>query len=335
VTLKRAGAIWILVVCTVVAILGVLHAWTLWLAGSTSVITLISFPMDVTTYFLFTFALTAALIGGVCYLGFSHESLELPLFQLSKDLEQKLDAKGEEIKDSTDEALTKLGLREFQLKEGMKAVETKLGKLDVKLQEGLATQKKVSQAARRKLAALERKINKIQTTQKDLPTFKRQLEVVGTMEKDLKTIQGRIERIDSIPEPHLSSTDDLRVLEGKVLKRETVQQLKQNGVTKIADVLLKSPVEIAMTKTMSESEAQNLQSVIQMMMIPGIQHDEAVLLLKSGVNSKQELALQDTVSLVSRVARTADLYIDEGKIQETQKPSFEDVASWIRWAKTA
>jgi hypothetical protein len=298
-------------------------------------ITLLIFTMDVMSYLLLTLLITSALIGAVCYVGFSQESFELPLFQLSKDFEQKLDAKGEELKTSTDEALTKLGLREFQLKESMKSLEHRVVDLDAYLKESVDAQGKLSAAAQKKMAELERKINKIHTTQKDLPTLKQQLQVVGTIEKDLKSIQGRIERIDCVPEPHLASTDDVGVLEGKVLKPGTVQQLKQQGVEKIADVLLKSPVEIAMTKTMSESEAQNLQSVVQMMMIPGIQHEEAVLLLKSGVNSKQELALQDTFSLVSRVSRTADLYIEEGKIKENEKPSFEEIASWIRWAKTA
>lgn len=334
-TFKKAAAIWILVVFTLLTILGVLHAWTLWVNRSNTVITLFSVPMDVTTYFVFTLTITSALIGAVCYVGFSRESLDQPLFHLSRDLEEKLDVKGEEIKRSTDEALTKLGLREFQLKESMKGVEKRLAELDGKLNESLAAQEKLSETSQKKMAELERKINQIQSFQKDLPMLKRQLEVVGSIEKDLKNIQGRIERIDTVPDPHLTSTDDVRVLEGKVLKRDTVQQLKQRGIAKIADVLLRSPVEIAETGAMSESEARNLQSVTQMMMIPGIQHDEAVLLLKSGVNSKQELALQDTFNLVSRVSRTADIYIEEGKIKESEKPSFEEVASWIRWAKTA
>jgi hypothetical protein len=137
----------------------------------------------------------------------------------------------------------------------------------------------------------------------------------------------------AIPEPYITSTDGISVLEGKLLKRGTVRRLKSGGIQTIEDLLLKSPLEIAMTKTMSESEAKNLQSVIQLLMVPGIQHEDAVLLMKSGVNSKQELALQDTFSLGARLSKTAELYVKEGKINENEKPTLEEIASWIKLAK--
>lgn len=333
-TSKKAFAIWILIIFAFLAIFGVLHAWILWQIEGVGAVTIFSFSVEVITYFVATLIITFLFIGAVCYAIFRSESWNLPLYQLSKDFEEKLDEKSEEIKNSTDEALTKLGLREFQLKESMKVSQKKLDVLTKELKNSVGNHEKTLGAIQKKLMGIERKIEKIQTAQKELPKLKKKLLAIKSVEKDLKNIQSIVEKIDSIPKPYLTSTAEIKVLEGKLLKRGTVQQLKLNGIEKIEDLLLKSPLEIALTKTISESEARNLQSVIQLLMIPGVQHEDAVLLLKSGVNSKQELALQDIFSLGARVSKTAELYIEEEKIKENEKPTLEEVASWIKWAKT-
>jgi len=333
-TSKKALAVWILVIFCFLAFLSTFHAWILWQIEGVSMIPILSFQIEVTTYFLTTLTMTFFFIGAVCYVVFRSESLDLPLYQLSKDFEEKLDAKSEEIKSSTDEALTKLGLREFQLKESMKALQKKLGELDNKLKNSVDNHEKTFGTMQKKLVNIEHKIDKIQTVQKDLIGLKKKLNTVKSIGKNLESIQEIVEKLDSVPKPYLTSTNEIKALEGKLLKRGTVRQLKLSGVEKIEDLLLKSPVEIALTKTMTENEAKSLQSVIRLLMIPGIQHEDAVLLLKSGVNSKQELALQDTFSLGARISKVAELYIEEGKIKETEKPTLEKVASWIKWAKT-
>ncbi|MCK4478534.1 DUF4332 domain-containing protein [Candidatus Bathyarchaeota archaeon] len=332
-TSKKAFTVWILIIFTFLAILGTLHGWILWQIEDVSVITVLSFSLEVTTYFIATLTTTFFFIGAVCYVVFRGESLDLPLYQLSKDFEEQLDVKCEEIKNSTDEALTKLGLREFQLKESMKVLHKKFGELNNKLKKSMETHEKILKTTQKKLLGMEHKISKIQTSQKELPKLKKKLQAIEAVEEELKNIQEIMTKFNSIPEPCLKSTDGISVLEGKVLKRGTVRQLKLNGIEKIEDLLLKSPVEIALTKTMTEGEAKNLQSIIQLLMVPRVQHEDAVLLLKSGVNSKQELALQDTFSLGARVAKTAELYVKDGKIKEDEKPTLEEIALWIRLAK--
>jgi hypothetical protein len=252
---------------------------------------------------------------------------------MSKDFEEKLDAKGEEIKNSTTEALTKLGLQEFQLKESVGDLQQTFGVLKTKFEESSDHTEKALKTSKKKLATIERKLGKIETNQKDLPKLKRNLKAVEAVEKDLKKIQGVLENKDAIPKPYLSSTDDIKLLKDKVLTQSTIQRLKSNSINKVEDLLTRSPVELALTNAISETEAKNLQSVIQLLMIPGLQHKDAMLLLKSGVNSKQELAIQDMFTLGSRVSKVADLYEEVGKIEEDDKPTFEKVASWIKLAR--
>ena len=289
--------------------------------------------ISVATYFVLTLAATCCLLGAICYVVFSRSSLELSLYQLGKDIEERLDEESREIKDTTDRALTKLGLREFRLKESMKAFQERFEEFSNRMGEKLENQEKDLETARKKWTGIENKIDRLQTAQKELSNLRR-LQVIETVEKDLKGIKGIIEKFDSVPEPYLTSTDKIEALEGSVLKGETVLGLKSKGIEKIEDLLLRNPVEIGMTRIMSESEAKSLQSIIQLLMVPGVQREDAMLLLKSGVNSRQELALQDPFSLGAKISKTAELCVNEGKFNEEEKPSLEKIASWIKWAKT-
>ena len=289
--------------------------------------------ISVATYFFLTLAATCCLLGAICYVVFSRSSLELSLHQLGKDIEERLDEKSREIKDTTDRALTKLGLREFRLKESIKVFQERFEEFDNRMGEKLENHKKDIETARKKLTGIENKIDGLQDAQKDLSNL-RKLQVIETVEKDLKGIKGIMEKFDVIPEPYLTSTDKIEALKGSVLKEETVLGLKSKGIERIEDLLLRNPVEIAMTKIMSESEAKSLQSIMQLLMVPGIKREDAILLLKSGVNSRQELSLQDPFSLGAKVSRTAELCINEGKFNEKEKPSLEEITSWIKWAKT-
>jgi hypothetical protein len=284
-------------------------------------------------YFAGALLISFFFIGAVCYVVFNSEPLEMPLYRFSRDIEEKLDAKNEELLTSTDEALTKLGLKGFQTKESMQTLRDKVEGIEARLKESGEKHEKLHDISQKKLTDMERKLDGLQSVNKGLSSVEKRLQVLEGVERNLKDIQGIVERVDSAPKPFLNSTDDIGVLEGKILKSGTVKQLKLCGMPKIEDLLLKGPVEIAFSKAMSEGEAKSLQSVLQLLMIPGIEHEDAVLLLKSGVNSRQELALQEALSLGAKISKTAELYVKEGRIKECEKPSLEEIASWIRLAK--
>lgn len=332
-TSKKALSVWVLVVFTFIGILGTLHAWILWQTQGVAFVTIFSFEMEVMNYFVGALLTSFLFIGAVCYVVFSSEPLELPLYRFFRDFEEKLDANSEELLSSTDEALTKLGLKGFQSKESMQVLRDKVEGIEVRLKESGEKHEKSHDVSQKKLMDMERKLDGLQSVHKGVSSLERRLQVLEGVERDLKVIQGIVERVDSASKPFLSSTDGVDVLEGKMLKSGTVKQLKLSGMQKVEDLLLKGPVEIALSNAMSEGEAKSLQSVLQLLMIPGVQHEDAVLLLKSGVNSRQELALQETLSLGARISKTAELYVREGRIKECERPTLEEIASWIRLAK--
>jgi hypothetical protein len=333
-TSKKALKVWVLAIFMFMAVLGTLHAWILWQTQGIALITLFSFPMEVTNYFAAALLTSFSFVGAICYVVFNNEPLELPLYRLSKDFEEKLEVKNEELVNSTYEALTKLGLRGFQLKETMQTLQNNVEKMETRLKESEEKHERILNTSQKKLMDMERKLDGIQTIRNELSGLKKRWQILEGVDRNLKVIQGIVEKSDSVSKPYLSSTEDICILEGRILKPGTVNQLKLNGIEKVEDLLLKSPVEIGLTKVMSENEAKSLHCVLQFLMIPGIQHKDAVLLLKSGVNSRQELALQDALSLGARISKTSELYVKEGKIKDSEKPTLEEIASWIKWAKS-
>ncbi len=337
-TFRKAFTVWILIVFAFLGAFNILHSWILLYAEGAGF--MMGFPLlgntvslDVTFYLFGASIVTLMFMGVICYVVFHSDSLDLTLFQLAQSFEEKLDQKGEEMQASTTESLAKLGLREFQLKEDMKNLRKETAQLNNQLQKSIKNWGTNLDKTKKQLVLISRKTNDIQKDQKQLFKQKKKLTSTDSFEKKLKDIHEKIEEINSIPKPYLSSTDKIELLEGQILKKNTVQQLKSVGLEKIEDLLLKSPIEIVLTKVMSENEAKSLQSILQLLMVPGVEHEDAMLLLKSGVSSKQELGLQDSFSLGARISKTAEHYVKEGKIKENEKPTLEEIASWIKWAK--
>lgn len=297
-------------------------------------IVLFSIPIEITLYFLATLIISLSMIGAMCYTIFGNDPLDLHFHKLMEDLEGKLEADREDIKSTTEGSLAKLGLREFQTKDGIKNLQRRFEEKWIELEQTLKTHGKHLGATNKKLVHIERKVDQLKTAQRNLPKLEKKLATLKTVQDSLTGIKGVMQKIDSVPKPYVHSADKIERLKGSLLKQDTVQQLDQEGVKKVEDLLLKSPMEIAMTKAMSEAEAKDLQGIVQLLMVPGIQLDDAVLLLKSGINSKQELAMQESFNLGARISKTAEMYIREGKIRKREKPTLEEVDSWIRCART-
>ncbi|UCG37260.1 MAG: DUF4332 domain-containing protein [Candidatus Bathyarchaeota archaeon] len=333
-TSKRAFAIWIFTVLTSISALGTLHAWLSWQIQYLSTVTVFSFPLEVEVYFIMTLAATFIFSAAVCWLSVRDSSSDLHLSQLQEDFGKRLDAKCEEIMNSTDEAFARFGFRGFQQKDNLETLHGKIAKLEGEIEKSNKSNSQLLKGVQKTLTKMQSTISKVQTLERKLAGLQKGLKKIENVGDELSRTQQALAKSGSYPKPYVTSTDSLSALQGKLLKASTVAQLKKSGIEKIEDLLLKSPLEISVTDTMSESEATNLQSLVQLLMVPGIQHQDAVILLKSGVNSKQDLALQDTFNLGSKVARTAELYVKEGKISEDEKPTLEEISSWIQLART-
>ncbi len=331
---------WIFLTIVLFSGLSAIHAWTSFLAGGAGSFATIppflsnGFQIETTTYLIITLIVTCVFLGIACHVILNSSHSDLPLYQISQDFEAKLEEESQDIKNSTHETLTKLGLKGFQLKEGIKSLQEGIRELHKELEDGMENSKKVLDVSQKKLLGIEKKTERALIAQKEIPKLNKKLEALKTVEKNLKSLQEKFEKSNSRRISYISSLDNIDALEGKILKKATVRKLKASGFKKIEDLLLANSFEIAHTRVMSENDAKDLQSILQLLMVPGVKHEDAVLLLESGINSKEELALQDTFNLGAKVMRITEPYILEGKIKQEEKPSLEEIASWIKWAKT-
>lgn len=151
---------------------------------------------------------------------------------------------------------------------------------------------------------------------------------------ELERIKVRLERIEGCIVPtqaelnSLANTEDIKGI-GPSLGKE----LRTLGINSVGDFLIADPVVIGEKTRVSQEMAENLQSMGQLMMVPGIDANDAEMLLDAGIKSRKELADQDLIKLCRKVGEIAKTYVDQSKISKEEYPTIEEISSWIKMAR--
>ena len=111
------------------------------------------------------------------------------------------------------------------------------------------------------------------------------------------------------------------------------KELSDLGITSVGEFLTTDPVIIGEKTRVSQEMAENLQAMAQLMMIPGVDANDAEILIDAGIKSRRELADQDLIQLSRKVGEIAKIYVDQGKISKDEYPTIEEISSWIRMAR--
>ena len=150
---------------------------------------------------------------------------------------------------------------------------------------------------------------------------------------ELEEIKLRLERIEGNMVPaqaelkSFANPEDIKGI-GPSLGKE----LRGLGINSVGEFLTTDPVIIGEKTRVSQEMAENLQSVGQLMMVPGVDANDAEILIEAGVKSRKALADQDLIQLSRKVGEIAKIYVDQGKISKEEYPTIEEVSSWIRRA---
>lgn len=150
---------------------------------------------------------------------------------------------------------------------------------------------------------------------------------------ELEDIKLRLERIEGNMVPtqaelkSLANPEDIKGI-GPSLGKE----LRGLGINSVGEFLTTDPVIIGEKTRVSQEMAENLQSMGQLMMVPGVDANDAEILIEAGVKSRKALAGQDLIKLSRKVGEIAKTYGDQGKISKDNYPTIEEVSSWIRRA---
>jgi len=151
----------------------------------------------------------------------------------------------------------------------------------------------------------------------------------------LEDMRIRLEKIEEkmmLPQPRLKSQDNPEEIKG--IGPRLGEELRAMGITNVGELIVADPDLIDEKTRVSRDMAVRLQATAQLRMIPGVDENDAEMLVDAEVTSLRELADQDLVQLGRKIKEIAKTYVEEGRIPEDEKPTIEEISSWIRMAKS-
>jgi len=229
-----------------------------------------------------------------------------------------------------------------------KKANTNLEKAKKEMLDMLEKQEKTVQKVRRDMiSAVETKVN--EPREKMLGMLEKQGTTIRKVERlsklgaetikkqrtELEDIRNRLEKIEGQlmpPQPTLKSQDNPEEVRG--IGPRLVKELRSIGITNVGELIVADPVVIGAKTRVSQEATERLQATAQLLMVPGVDENDAELLLEAGVTSRKELATQDLVPLGRKIGEIAKIYIEERKLSDDEKPTIEEISSWIRMANS-
>lgn len=176
---------------------------------------------------------------------------------------------------------------------------------------------------------LEKTLKKAETINKKNATL------IAKQMKEIANIKSKLEKLEKElvqPKPQLTSQSELKKVKG--IGTHLANELKGMGITSVGELILADPLVIAEKTGASKKTVEKLQGRAQLLMVPGITEKDITLLEELGITTRRELAEQDPIELGKKMNGLLKAYVEKGKISETEKPTIEEIASWIKLAKS-
>jgi len=162
---------------------------------------------------------------------------------------------------------------------------------------------------------------------------RRNAEVMKRQATELAKLKKHVEKLGREPTQRPKLTSRTRLEHVKSIPPRLATKLNQMQTTNVSDLLAADAVILAQRASEMVETIANVQARAQLLMVPGIDEENADLLVKYGITSRKELANQDPVQLYRGIVGIAKTYVDQGKLSANKVPDVEDVSSWIKQAQ--
>ena len=166
-----------------------------------------------------------------------------------------------------------------------------------------------------------------QRVKKSTTTIMKQQDEIADIKLKLASLEDEFVK----PKPQLASQSNVEDVRG--IGETTGNELREMGITNVGELVLTDPAVIADKTDMSEKTVEKLQGRAQLAMIPGVAEKDLILLEEAGVMNRKDLASQDPIDLGKKINGIFKVYVKEGKLSEADKPSVEEIDSWIKFVK--
>ena len=200
------------------------------------------------------------------------------------------------------------------------------------------TNKNIQKTTKEMLGTLEEHGKSIQQVSTSLESATKETHrmLEKTMKKQMAQIEKvrkRVEKLEQklLPQPKLTSQNKPKDIKG--IGPKLGRELRALGVTTVAQLITANPRTLAEKTWASRDRMQHLQTTAQLLMIPSIRENHAKLLEEAGITTRKKLARQEPIQLSRKLEKIAKAYIEQGRLTESDKPTIEEIVSWIRQAK--
>jgi hypothetical protein len=163
---------------------------------------------------------------------------------------------------------------------------------------------------------------------------KKTAKAISKQEEEIANIKLTLDRMEEAfvsPKPQLTSDSKPEDVRG--IGETTGNDLRAVGITSVGELVLADPAVIAARTEMSEKTIEKLQGRAQLAMVPGIKEKELILLEEVEVMNRKQLAEQDPLELGKKISDAFKVCVEKGKIPEAEKPTIEEVYSWVKFAR--
>jgi predicted flap endonuclease-1-like 5' DNA nuclease len=250
--------------------------------------------------------------------GFSEENKEIK--QMHTSLGNRIDSKLVDLEDGiaaqVGEGVNKQGdlLKQYQA--------NLVKRFDTKLTD-------VNDAVAKQLATMDESMRKYATrVRRSTKTLMKQTEEIENIKLKLTEIENELAK----PKPELTSQSDIEEVRG--IGKTTGDELRAIGITNVGELIMTDVKAIAEKTTTSEKVVEKLQGRAQLALVPGITEKDMILLEEVGIANRKDLADQDAIELGKKINVAFKSCVEEGRMASTEKPTIEQVDSWIKFAKT-
>ncbi len=362
--LKKGVAVWILGFLTILAALNAFNAVLMWtLYDSTFefepyLIGQFTGNIQAELYFWISLVTTLVFLGCTAVMAFRKPPLDPTLVEMLVRMNDNIAANKTTLEEGLEGNMKYMKAVKNDLLERMEIQREVNEKFSQDFKTSLENTRKTT------LNALEKQEKSLQKTKKELSsTLETNLsgvkeEVLGALAKqeeviqrvarssrkstktiekataDMDDIRARLENLETTlapPKPLMTSQSSTRDIKG--VGPRLAEELKTMGINNAADILTADPAVIDEKTRLTRETAERLQGTVQLLMIPGINNTDVELLEKVDVTNRKELAEQDPFELYRELAEVARTFVEEKKISEAEKPTIEEVMSWVKQAR--
>ncbi len=157
---------------------------------------------------------------------------------------------------------------------------------------------------------------------------------IAKQRTEIDAIKQKLERLEaSLVTPKSMLTSNSNVEDVKGIGPNKAAELKNVGITSASDLIMADPKVVADSLGSSEKTVEKLQGRAQLQLIPGIKEKDLLLLDDLNITDRKKLSLQEPIDLGKKINAIFKINLAKGKVAENDRPTIEEVESWIKFTK--